>query len=201
MTHVMSWTAARTLADLGACTAAWLRGRLPDMPVSMYCQGVGAETARIVPVLAALNESGLFVTTASQPGCTPLKRAYGGDQPWQRAAIMGFVPAWSMQHVVSALRCLEGVCVQACAPGATARLATQVSCRSASGHEVRLFGSVLSAPEIAEHYGPVPGWEDHPGLHPRLIAQLQAAYQVSVIDLRWGRNSMLWPALSRLAAT
>jgi hypothetical protein len=47
----------------------------------------------------------------------------------------------------------------------------------------------------------VPTWEDEdswpwPDLHPEMRAALRSAWYVDICDPAWGRNNMLWPALT-----
>src|SRR5690242_948094 len=78
------WACARTLADLGQLTARWLEGDLATVPG--YGCRPAAETALLVPVLAAVNRAG-YVTAGSQPG----HAGPGYDRArWeQRAAVEG----------------------------------------------------------------------------------------------------------------
>lgn len=193
----MTWTRARTLDDLGACTALWLRGELPHMPTSHYCESVSPETKRLIPILAELNLSGKFITTFSQPGCIPLRRGYGGIMERQRAAVMGFVPPDAIANTYKVLESLPNVDLKVSRPGSPSGRQTQLVSQN-KGRDITWCGHVLSQEEIAEHYGPVPGWDDHPGLDPMVISSLQGSYQVSVVDLLWGRNHALWPALQQL---
>jgi len=193
------WTQARSLADLGQCVALWLEGRLPPRPTSMHCGDVSDETARLVSVLARLNRGGRFITEGSQPARTPTQCAYGGYRPWQRAAVMGYVSPQAIGLVRTTLRSLPGVEVRISPPGAPHSEPTQVTCMTDRRVEIRLFGGVLSQQEIAAHFGPIAGWSDHPGLHDDVVRALQNAYQVSAVDTIWGRNNVLWPALTRLA--
>jgi hypothetical protein len=57
------WKAARSLADVGELTVAWLRGELAETPG--YGGPPDPETVPHVPVLAAVNRTG-FVTDNSQ---------------------------------------------------------------------------------------------------------------------------------------
>lgn len=199
---VMQWTEARTLRDFGQCTALWLEEKLPHMPTSHYCASVSSETQWLVPVLAVLNRSGKFLTTCSQPACLPGRRPYGGIKSHQRAAVMGFVPPVALEHLLLSLRRMrETFDIKVSIPGAKAGRDTQLVSQH-NGNNAGHFGLVLSREEIAEQYGPVllPGWDDHPGLHPDVIAALQRCYQVSIVDQLWGRNSQLWPRLRAMAS-
>jgi len=57
------WASARTLADLGDVTVAWLAGEVRETPG--HCGPPQAETIPYLGVLAAVNQAG-FVTTNSQ---------------------------------------------------------------------------------------------------------------------------------------
>lgn len=63
------WAQARTVADLGELTAKWLEGD-PEIKHPGYHGAPAAETAPLVPVLAAVNRAGILTIT-SQPGHAP----------------------------------------------------------------------------------------------------------------------------------
>lgn len=196
MSQGRPWTDARTLEDVGLCIADWLERKIDPMPTCARYERVSAETARLVPLLTALNRSGLFITTSSQPGCTPNDRWWGGAMPFQRAGIVGFVPAKAIARVRAALK-QDKLCLCVAPPGTNSPHAKiPVSCRRAvaTAH----FGYTLSASEIARDYGGVLGDPALPGLNVRVIRVLQGCYQVTAVDRRWGCNSLLWPALARL---
>lgn len=65
MTTTLTWSQARTLADLADLTAAWLAGRVEAHPG--WAGRPDAETDSIAGHLIALNESG-WLTIDSQPG-------------------------------------------------------------------------------------------------------------------------------------
>ncbi len=196
---VMQWTEARTLRDFGACTALWLEGKLPHMPTSIYCgDSINPETTRLVPLLAKLNRTGMLFTTQSQPACNAQHRAYGGAAEQQRAAVMGFVQRENIKVVVDRLRAYgDDLSLKVSPPGAKQARSTLLASRH-KGRDLTRFGFVLSPRQIAEQFGGVSGWDDHPGLHPDVIVGLQQCYQICVVDQVWGRNSKLWPALQSL---
>lgn len=196
----MQWFKALTLDDFGECTALWLEGKLPHMPTSHYCASVSPETVRLTPVLARLNRSGLFVTTQSQPACTPERRDLGGVADYQRAAVMGFVPPKALMHLLKRTSQFGAALnVRVSSPGSKAVRSMQLVTRH-KGRDLTRFGYVLSRKDIAEHFGGVPGWGDHPGLSRSVITALQGCYQVSIMDFEWGRNGLLWPMLEAFAS-
>ena len=197
----IQWTGAVTLRDFGECMALWLEGKLPHMPTRSYDESVGAEGAGLVPLLAALNRSGKFITTNWQPACTRGHRPYGGIMQVQRAAVMGFVPADAIEQVQGLVSELGGdVDVSIQPPHSNTRKAHQLASQN-DGRDITWFGYVLNPAEIARDYGGVRGRRDLPGLRLSIIAGLQRCYQVSIVDQVWGRNEVLWPALRRLIAT
>ncbi len=197
MSHGKPWIDARTPLDLGICTADWLERKIRCMPTRAHYQQVQPETERLVPLLAALNRSGRFVTTNSQPGCTPDRRAWGGVMPFQRAAVMGFVPASKITEVRAALTRQEILLIIA-APGMRASRATMMVSRRPGSQGATYFGAAMSAADIAYEYEAAPDDPTCPGLHPKMIRALQECYQVAAADRRWGRNSVLWQALQQL---
>jgi hypothetical protein len=197
MARTMTWLEARSLGDLGICVAHRLNGQLGEMPIAAAQEPISEETARLVSLLAGLNRSGMFITVNSQPACTPDRRI--GLRPWQRAAVMGFVPSWES---ILRLRCLserrEVLHLKVKLPGATSEPANiPVSCNT-DVTPVTWFGEILSRADIARNYGGVTGDSDRPGLDPTIIRQLQQCYQVTIIDKWWGQNDTLWPELGRL---
>lgn len=65
MTGLVSWSDARSLADLGVLVARWLEGGIEEWPG--YGGRPDEETVPLVPSLAAACRAG-FVTLNSQPG-------------------------------------------------------------------------------------------------------------------------------------
>jgi hypothetical protein len=174
------WQAARSLPELGELTARQLERRLAGTSHQ--------DVLGLVPVLAACNRAG-FVTDGAQPA-TPLTVDAQGHTRIQRAAVSGF----AAEPVMAALyRAIEGtgLVVMASQPGqpsAAGRDALPVS--AADEQPCRWFGAARTSAELASHYD---SW------HPDAVAALGAAWQVAIIDLKWGRNDVLWGALGRFA--
>jgi hypothetical protein len=93
------WRTARTLADLGDLTVAWLAGEITETPG--HCGPPAAETLPHLRVLAAVNKAG-FITTNSQ----------SADGPWT-AWVEGFAAGWVMDWL-SAVAAACGLTVTAC---------------------------------------------------------------------------------------
>jgi hypothetical protein len=175
------WHAARSLAELGELTAQQLEGALGW---TRYQDILG-----LVPVLAACNRSG-FLTDGAQLAAALTVDADGHTRI-QRAAVSGFAAEPALTGLHQALN-RTGLVVIARKPGqpsAAGRDTVPVSC--ADERPCRWFGGIKNASELAYQYD---GW------HPDAVQALCAAWQVAIIDLKWGRNDILWPALARFAA-
>ena len=177
------WLAARTLADLGEVTAQWLEGRIKSQP--RYFGGPHPETGPLTPVLAACNRAG-FVTDDSQPG-----EPRDEYEP-QRAAVCGYMATEALSRLCRYLAG-TGLAVVAHAPVSqvTSDDGAIVITPSDDEYCTRTGGPMSAATLRSEYAG---------SLHPDAIEALCAAWQVSIVDLEWGRNDVLWPALERFAA-
>jgi hypothetical protein len=184
------WRSARTLADLGKLTARWLEGAILSQPGYAGGYGPDEETGPLVGVLAAANRAG-YVTNASQPGGSGLD---GAGVWWsQRAAVSGFADGAALARLrVEAMRAsLIIICgrprrwrtIQAGAVGVTRY----------GGRCVTRFGSCLSVAHLRD------GWAGYGECHPDAVAALCQAWQVTLVDPQWGRDSVLWPVLRAFA--
>jgi hypothetical protein len=183
------WQSARTLADLGDLTAEWLEGKIGSQPAYAPGSGPDEETAGLVPVLAAANRAG-FVTDCSQPG-EPAEPGDDGSTWEQRAAVSGFASDRVLDRLRKAAR-TAGLVLIARKAGklqASYRDAIPVTC--ADEEPCTWFGAIVNADEVTCQYD---------DCHPDAVKALCDAWQVSLIDLEWGRNDVLWPALERFAA-
>ncbi|MFF4403628.1 DUF6919 domain-containing protein [Streptomyces sp. NPDC001404] len=176
------WESARTLSDLGELMALWLEGSLGSRPGYAARFGPDEETAGLVPVLAACCRAG-FVTEQSQPGEDDV--AFDG-RPWvQRAAVSGFVADKDLlQHVRAAA---ERAGLQVITETAQGRRKSVVVTQWA-GRDHTSFGEPMPPSHLRYLFGAE--------CHRQAVGALVAAWQVTVIDPVWGRNSVLWPTLS-----
>jgi hypothetical protein len=181
------WADARTLDDLGRLTALWLEGAILTQPG--YSGRPDTETATLTPTLAAANRAG-YVTYSSQPGFDGT--GYDGARWQQRPAVEGLVgdePA-AVRLVVAA----EAAGFQVVAQAASrwrCRQATAVTVtRSGLLPSVWLprtgFGVQLSRRELAFMFE---------GCGRDAVRAAQAAWQVTLIDPRWGPGGRLWDLL------
>ncbi len=166
------WQAARTFDDMGELTARWLEGTVAFCP-SQPCGGPDWETTDLVPVLAGFNRSGL-VTTGSQPGEEVLEGC--GQRAWVDGVCSEAVAA---RLVMAGL--ISDLVVLAYPPGLLGDSVIPVTISSLV--PVTHVGGASSAETIDDAFEEV---------HPDGRAALRSAWQVTVIDPRWGRNDLLW---------
>lgn len=182
-----AWGSARTLGDLGELTVQWLEGKLgqtPDCPAPH-----DEETRPLVPVLAAANRAG-YMTDCSQPAEAPVT-GYDGRTWEQRAAVSGFATDRVLDRIRQAVN-RAGLLLIARKAGqlqVSYRDAIPVTC--ADEEPVTWFGAISNRDEVTRRYDIC---------HPDAIKALGEAWQVSIVDLEWGRNDAFWPALERFAA-
>ena len=156
--------------------ALWLEGVITYQPayVGDYPD---EETADSVEVLAAVNRVG-YVTTFSQPGM-PLK-----DGGTQRAAVDGFCDEVMAERIGRALLLTDLVVVKQ--PPST-NSATQICVTVDDGEEFTWVGAPMDDENIDHYYTC--------DLNPTGLTALHKAWQVTIFDPCWGRNTLLWPAI------
>jgi len=191
MSQVRKWQDAQTLADLGECTALWLEDRLDPIPARRPITFEG-NTDKLRTLLVQLNRSGRLITVQAQPGCTDMRggRRMGGVAPFQRAAVMGFMPASQGGLLSSVFSRHPGLTVRFEKAGLRTRRADIAVAADSLRQPSGFYGTLLSRHAIGRHYK---------GMSPKLIAALQGAFQVTIVDTEWGRNELIWPRLRRLA--
>jgi hypothetical protein len=179
-----TWATARTLADLGELTAQWLEGKLPSVPG--YCGAPDDETLPLVPVLARLNRAG-FVTDCSQPG--EIDGEYDCEQ---RAAVQGYADHYLTStlsltaHAAGLLTVLFG---PAELPRWRYRYGKAVTVTRVNGQHFTGFGVQIPRRHIRDaHLGY--GMCDRDA-----VDAIEAAWQVTLVDPEWGRESLLWDVL------
>lgn len=175
------WRSAASIADLGQAMALWLEGRGPDWPG--YHGAFGQEETggarHLIAPLAAANRAG-FVTTQSQPACDEVVR---GSRWRQRAWVEGVVDKRS--PLLGRLEALgrQGFAVVRGWPRDGYELTTR------DGDPTTGIGGFrLRRDDVTREWRGV-------GRH--AIADLrQHGVRIHVIDMTWGRDDRLWPALS-----
>lgn len=178
------WLSARTLADLGELTAQWLEGRLNYNPTY---GDPAPETSELIPVLAAANRAG-FVTHMSQPG--EPRDVHGSAQ---RADVSGYCAPEAFARLMAAASGADLIITAGRALGASEerKFGPFFTITLDEGEEFTWDGLALSRSILDDSYG----WD----CHPKVVDELFAAWQVTLIDPVWGRNDVLWPVLQAFA--
>ncbi|WP_329021085.1 DUF6919 domain-containing protein [Streptomyces sp. NBC_01601] len=178
-----TWSAARTLDDLGELTAQWLEGGLATLAGGAYRGGPDEETAPLVPALAALNRAGC-VTIQSQPGLDG--PAFDGCRWQQRAAVMCLTDTAGLQRLT---RTAHGAGLLLAVHRADRRGPVRdILVTTWGGDEHTSFGGRLRKSHVRLEYR---------GCHRDAVRAAEDAHQVTLVDPQWGRNSLLWPRLTR----
>ncbi|WP_209439778.1 DUF6919 domain-containing protein [Streptomyces flavochromogenes] len=170
------WRDARSIADLGQNMAGWLEGRIPSWP--NYDGPFGQEeengARHLVPTLIALNQAG-FVTVDSQPA-----RVDGGYR--QRANVTGFVH--NRNPLLGQLVALQeqGLTVVRGWPK------RQIAVTEDDGQPFTTIGGWRMRRDFVHYL-----WR---GVGRQAIRELREhGAMVHIIDMVWGRDDRLWPAL------
>ncbi|TCC33910.1 hypothetical protein E0H75_42410 [Kribbella capetownensis] len=178
------WAEAATFEDLCGLTAQWLEGELAFHPGGY--DEPDPETTELLPVLADLNRIG-FLTEASQPGATD--PGYDGAGWQQRAAVQGYVTDETLRRVLALTAQTHGLLYVVHDPSDRIRQdAVVVTTRA--GRPYTVFGVWLPPSNTRMTYG---SWCSR-----EIGAVVNQAHQVTLIDPEWGREDVLWPALTEL---
>ncbi|MEV6840043.1 hypothetical protein AB0N17_37065 [Streptomyces sp. NPDC051133] len=184
--EVRAWQSARTLEDVAVLTAQWLRGLLLFHP-NGHRGGPDPETLPLADVLAAANGVGIL-THQSQPG--ELAAFHG--RPWrQRAFVTAFVADPALARALYARAAGAGLVVRVYRPGS--RIAEN---GKRDAVDVTVWGSRVNT-GIGDWVSPRAVRRILPGCDRQAVHEVAAAWQVTLIDPEWGRNTVLWPLLSR----
>ncbi|MGW6872884.1 DUF6919 domain-containing protein [Streptomyces xanthophaeus] len=170
------WRDARTIADLGQNMAGWLEGAVPSWPGygADFGYEEGVDVRHLVPVLTAANRSG-FVTTCSQPGTD------NGRGNRQRAWVEGIVHDRS--PLLGRLLGLERQGFTVIRGSRTPHLVLTEQ----DGQPFTTLGYRLPRDWKARE------WQ---GVGRHALRELrQHAVSLNIVDLTWGRDDRLWPAL------
>lgn len=170
------WRDARTIGDLGRNMADWLEGRIPSWPG--YGADFGYEESvsvqHLVPVLAAVNRAG-FVTTCSQPAMTGTTR--------QRAWVEGIIDR--RNPLLDRLLGLQGqgLAVHRGWPKQIVDLTEE------GGRPFTSIGGFkLRRNDVTREWTGT-------GRH-ALRDLRENGVRIHLIDMTWGRDDRLWPALA-----
>ncbi|GHH56164.1 DUF6919 domain-containing protein [Streptomyces candidus] len=179
------WRSAETLHDLGALVASWLVGDIASQPGYQPRYGPDEETRHLLPVLTAVNRLG-YVTDCSQPG----ESRVGVDGQWweQRAAVSGLVGDRQLRdRLVAAAESAGLLVVQ---HDTTPREhAEGIPVTFSRGRSYTFFGRFMAARDLLTL------WPADLISAPALGTVL-SAWQFTIIDPVWGRDDVLWEALT-----
>ncbi|MGW0335503.1 DUF6919 domain-containing protein [Streptomyces sp. NPDC003011] len=181
-----TWYAARTFDDLAALTADWMKGELVRHPNGHHT-GPDLETRPLLGALEAANRGG-FLTDGSQPG--ELETFLG--RPWrQRAFVSGFVADPLRAGALAAQAADAGLLVRAYPPRIRHKDAEPGSV------DVTTWGDSVNT-DCGGHLLPREIWRIFLYCHPHAVRAVVDAWQITLVDPQWGRNTLLWPLLNRL---
>ncbi|MEU0030755.1 hypothetical protein [Streptomyces sp. NPDC006335] len=185
--EIRTWKQARAFEELAVLTARWLRGHLSWHP-NGHRGGPDSETVPLVEALAAANEAG-FLTDGSQPG----ELATFHELPWrQRAFVSGFVADPALARALCARAAEAGLVVRAYRPGSRV---DENGERNAV--DVTTWGARVNT-GMGNWVPPRAVRRILPGCDRRAVREVARAWQVTLIDPVWGRNTVLWPALGEV---
>jgi hypothetical protein len=177
------WSRAHDFAALCVLGARFLEGELPFFPGWMAAD-VDDETDALAHVLAAACRGG-FLTVASQPGSLAGRTADGRALA-QRAFVTGFAREDTAARLAR-LGLSTALCVASYA--ATEAAGGELPVGRMADEAYLFSGGAYGPAELELFAGQVPE---------AALAELRGARYVSVIDLEWGRDDVLWPALARV---
>ncbi len=179
MTDERLWLQAESMADLCELVARWLEGDVDCHPC--YPTPADDETTSLVPALAAINRAG-FMTENSQP-------AAGADM---RAWVGGLCTEDVVEHLDRLALVSELIILMY--PPDSPLGGVQIPVTSDNGEAFTWVGGAIDAANITWSYGEKCG--------PGAVAELLTAWSVEVLDPKWGRDDLLWPAvIDALTAT
>lgn len=183
-----AWREVESLADAGELVARWLEGDMETVPG--YYGRPAQETEELIPALAGLNRAG-FVTVGSQPGEGPVS-GDGETWWWQRAFVDGVTEVRAADRADAASTGSGLLAIRH--DGARRRMDYRPAVPVTATHAHLDHGRGVVATETGSRMSRS-GLELAFGGY--LLDELCRAQQVTVIDPVWGRNSLLWPTLTR----
>lgn len=188
-TTLTSWADAHGLAGLGELTARWLEGDLPvghpNYGLPGEAVGPDPETGPLIPALAAYNRAG-YVTVTSQPG-EPDGTGYDGEWWQQRAGVMGFATVGTLNKLKQAAKDHPDLLLIVTHTKSRRRATPIVPVTMRRGQGYTWFGGRMTRRYIRFAFR---------GCHRDGLNALTDAWQVTLIDLVWGRDTVLWPLIS-----
>lgn len=182
------WRSAASITDLGKAMGDWLEGRTVSRPGYEQGYSVDGETSHLVPTLAAVNRAG-YLTDSSQPGESGT--AYDGRPYRQRAGVTGHIAAGDplLRSLMDGARS-AGITVVAKGPGVSVGSRHGMVVTEWGGEPYTGFGAVTSRRQTDAI------WD---GVGRSARQHLLKGVALTLVDPVWGRDTVLWPLLARVA--
>ncbi|MFB7896114.1 hypothetical protein ACFC1B_07265 [Streptomyces xiamenensis] len=178
------WSAARTLEDIGRCTADWLEGSIGSHPCSKPRQGPDSGVLPHADVLAAANRAGL-VTIASHPEV--VNTNVSGPMLRQHAAVQGFATDPTLIARLEHIALCAGMDIRL-------RRATTVGADITATRDVEVPRSVYGLPLHTESL------EREWGAFPRALGALAQSVQVTLSDPSSRGDTRLWDVIATVVS-
>lgn len=181
------WRSARTLADFGRLTAAWVEGEIRSIPGLRPGRGPAAGLAPHIGVLAAVNRAG-FCTIAAQVGLNDISRS---GLRRQKSAVQGFVRDPELiRRLVDAAEEAGLDIVLADLLDAGHGPGDGVTVTIADGEEDIVFGYALGIRNLRTM------WRGFPSA----VDAFAPCLQITLADPDYGPGSRLWEVLAEVTA-
>jgi hypothetical protein len=170
------WKDAKSLRECAELTARWLEGTIAYYPG--YGGPADDETMPLVPILVRLNRAGIL-TTFSQPGWGDISSGSA-----QRASFDGYTSETIAKQIAAIALC-RPVIVFAYPPECEGGYYIPVS--TGEFHPSCWSGRPCRVEES--------GFEEGFSFSPSALADFRSAWELAVIDPKWGREDYLWSVL------
>jgi len=176
------WRSAATVQDLADLMARWLEGDIGSQPGYQPRHGPEPETTDLIETLAACNRSG-YLTISSQPGLIT-------EHVQQRAAVEGFTADPQMLRRLTLIAHSYGLQTALHMTWAPDIPAKGYIVTTVDGEPFTDFGRHLQISDL----GTI--WR---GCRRTAINAVAAAYQVTLVDIEYGRTDRLLAVLDEAA--
>lgn len=170
-----AWRDATSITEVCELTARFIEGQSPYFP-GYGADTVDFETKELIPYLAAYNRAG-FLTLVSQPGMD--------DPDWKQRA---FVDGFALEPVtkqIARVSLYAELHIVVSPPAYPVGFHTPVVLRDFMPHGWSGFTTFDELEFFEEACGET------------AYQELRSAWGVSIVDLKWGRNDLLWPCIAQ----
>ncbi|MFG2977740.1 DUF6919 domain-containing protein [Streptomyces sp. NPDC048331] len=181
------WRSARTLADFGRLSAAWLEGEIRSIPGHRPGRGPAADLTSHIGVLTAANRAG-FCTIAAQVGFSDISQR---GLRRQKTAVQGFARDPELiRRLVDAAEEAGLDIILADLLDADDGPGSGVTVTTGAEDEDIVFGYALGIRNL------VAMWRGFP----TAVNAFAPALQITLADPNYGPSSRLWEALAKATA-